>query len=115
MEEVNHKKYGVTFSEDYKRPEEADLLKIESVSVEYDEKSLTETIMSNITASIKAKHERNTPYYRNRDTFEWGKYGKNWWKKYEGENGSMMKDLLELLKHSKQDRIDCKVYLNSLD
>jgi hypothetical protein len=73
--------------------------------------------MSNITASIKEKHERNNTEYnpnRYRD-FEWGKYGKNWWKKYEGETGSMMKDLLELLKHSKQDRIYCKNYINDLD
>lgn len=111
MEEVNHTRYGVTFSEDYKRPEEADLLKIESVSVRYDEKSLTETIMSDITASIKEKHERNNK----RDTFEWGKYGKNWWKKYEGENGTMMKHLLKLLEDSKLDRIDCHNYINNLD
>jgi len=119
MEEVNHKNNGVTFSEDYKRPEEADLLKIESVSVEYDEKSLTETIMSDITASMKEKpklfEDQISFYNRSRHPFEWGKYGKNWWKKYEGENGSMMKDLLELLKHSKQDRIDCKNYINDLD
>lgn len=100
MEKVNHTTCGVTFDKKYPKPSHTNSLKItDSIPVTYNEKSLTRTIMSDITKSIENMFPK----------IELDTYGKKWWEQEEAADGHMMTNLLELLEKSKKDRVDCKI------